>query len=217
MRSSPDITPTVRSGTGASSSTYGNGGGVLPLPLLTVVTPCSRPENLPALEASLTPGAAWFDIAWMVLSDHGQYPESVAGHAQRNRALDRIMDGWVYFLDDDNLMHPALFERLYRRITRIPSWYLRGYGSVGETGRARGYIFSQELGAGQRVAAPENVTVNRIDTAQFLLWRGLIGDLRFAEDRYEADGIFIETLYSQSPQSFEFIEEPLCYYNRLSS
>ena len=192
--------------------------------MFNIVTPCCRPQNLPAIEASIRrQGVPLSDITWWIcydknpltgivkVSDHdglkvyeGNYTSktSVAGHGQRNACLDNMldMDSWFYSVDDDNIM---------------PDNFLR---EVANTSNTDAVIVDQinKEGVYRLYASPERMTVCNIDTAQFIVKRGLIGDLRFIASDYCADGLFIEALYKASPEKFTFINKPLCYYNYLA-
>mmetsp|Transcript_9104 Transcript_9104/g.17048 ORF Transcript_9104/g.17048 Transcript_9104/m.17048 type:complete len:148 (+) Transcript_9104:350-793(+) len=85
-------------------------------------------------------------------------PGSVAGKAQVNRALDEIFDGYVYVLDDDNQLHPSILTLELNR-------------------RSDGYVFQQELPRGG--VRPICLETSKIDQAQFLLHRCIIGDIRY--------------------------------------
>jgi predicted O-methyltransferase YrrM len=180
---------------------------------LTIITPCSRPENLPAMRTSIEPGRALFEIDWIIVFDGGRIdvegartfsvidPESKAGYAQRNYGIEKVIDGWVYFLDDDNIIHPDFFANLSRAIGLYP--------------RARGAIVTQDLGLGVRNAAPNRVNIGEIDLAQYVLRRDLIGSLRFRMNDYSADGAMIMGLFWGQPHEFIIDRQPLSYYNRL--
>ena len=169
--------------------------------ILNVITACSRPENLPLLEESLGPGKILFELHWLVIHDTGQI-ESRVGNAQKNEALGTIDAGWVYFLDDDNLMHPRFFPAIDQAIHDAPGW--------------RGFIFSQDCELFIRRASPETVRVDHIDIAQFVLQRDLIGERRFALPAYNSDGMLIEAIYGEHPGEIAFIDQVLCFYNRLT-
>ena len=95
------------------------------------------PHNLFLLFQSIIKGtSSTDDIFWFIIYDGGKIvaddyfdfttleipnhlkiiidifedPHSVAGNGQRNCAIMKITDGWVYFLDDDNLLHPEMFS-----------------------------------------------------------------------------------------------------------
>ena len=137
-------------------------------------------------------------------SDHGDY-----GHNFINITLDQIPNGWVYILDDDNILHKDLLPTIS--------------GLIDENPEKRGFIFNQKVDAKDftsidvREAKPENVKVGGIDMAQFFLRRDLIGFSRLKLDDYKADGHFIEDLYQFNQDDFLFIDKILCYYNYLQS
>lgn len=180
---------------------------------LSIITPCSRPQNLAALRESIEPGKTFFDIDWIVVFDglpqpvegarvYGvSDPESLAGHAQRNYALDKVGEGWVYFLDDDNLMHPDFWRNVARDIEAYP--------------HARGILITQDLGIGVRNAVPARVNIGEIDLAQYVLRRDLIGSWRFNIHNYSADGQLVMGLFWGQPNEFIVDRQPLAYYNRL--
>jgi hypothetical protein len=187
---------------------------------LYVVTPCARPQNLPRIAESIraadkAPAVAlhWlvvlddrFDIPAVVLAD----PEvvicrgatGVAGHAGRNDALQRIESGWIVFVDDDNLLHPALPRLLAETLAARPD--------------ARFIVFDQDLGDGIRKAGRENVRVGAIDSAQFAFDRSFAGEERFDVYAYSADGIFASRLFANAPERFAFVNETAAFYNALN-
>ena len=183
---------------------------------LTIITPCSRPDNLPYARASIEAGWPWFDIDWRVVFDTSTCTPvfvdgaiiaglSVAGsrfgNAQRNYALDRTDGGWVYFLDDDNLMHPGFFAKLHEVIKNNPD--------------LQAFAFAQDLGVAARKVAPEFMHMGMIDMGQVCIQRDLIGDIRFQLHPYEADGYFIEDVYRAKPGAWGFVNEVVTFYNGL--
>jgi hypothetical protein len=97
---------------------------------INIVTPCSRPENLEVIHASIK--STLHDVNWLwlvcfdgsVVKDHTPKEmertkffrvtneKSKSGNAQRNYCLELINSGWVYFLDDDTVMHGGLREAI---------------------------------------------------------------------------------------------------------
>ena len=57
--------------------------------------------------------------------------------------------------------------------------------------------------------------VDRIDLAQFVLRRDLIGSWRFNLPAYNSGSCFIQGGYQEHAGDFAFIDQVLCYYNRL--
>ena len=198
---------------------------------LNIITRCTRPNQLLKVKDSIFK-TIHFDIKWWVVFDtrvikdidadflsdlqllggealyfkgeNGDY-----GHTLLSKTIDRIKDGFVYFLDDDNIVHENFYDKIYKSIKENPE--------------KKGFIFSQKVGGKDwtgldiREANPENTRVQHIDMAQFLLSRDLIGDTRFIPGDYKADGYFIEKIYNENKNDFFFIEEPLCYYNWLKT
>ena len=191
---------------------------------LHVITRCTRIENLDLVKLSLPESVQWHIIidTRIVSSIETSYLEKFndnylyfwrsflgdMGHQLLNRVIDKIpQEDWIYILDDDNEMHPELFSEINMSLEKNPE--------------KEGFIFSQNIngkdftGLKVREALPENVKVQRIDMAQFLLKRSLIGKNRFAPGTYVADGIFIEELFQKNPEKFLFVDKILCNYNSL--
>lgn len=190
--------------------------------MITIITPCSRPENLEKLHDSIVHSQVvpnkW---KWIVVKDEDKpnlltyffsehipilnnyVPGGVAGKKQINWALDKMkeygLNTWVYFLDDDNLMHPEFDRVITQAMCDFPD--------------ALAFTFSQELPDGS-VRLGNDISVCHIDQAQFIVHTDLIGDLRY-EQKYEADGIFIETLYKAHQDKFVVLPNVISYYNKL--
>lgn len=187
--------------------------------ILHIVTPVSRPDNLPRLYRSIRLGFRHTLPAWWVIFDPqvpspplptdwrhigfwgvGPGHRGAVGYPQRNWALDQIGSGWVYFLDDDNLIHPNLEKAWSEALLACP-------------GRAW-YIFRQVRADGSLYLAPHcPPRVGAIDVGQVLIRREALGTWRFEEHRYDADGRLLE--------AFAAIIPPVCwdaaatYYNAL--
>ena len=158
--------------------------------MYNIVTACSRPENLNKIKQSLEPFTD--KITWYIVYDstkreveipekHQMFVDAIAemsyfdwikqlsveggvtGSAQRNSALDIITDGYVYFLDDDNLLHQNLIPTI-ESMVELKADNL-------------GYVFSQQLENSVRKIRWESIKQTHIDTAQFMLHRTLIGGL----------------------------------------
>jgi len=209
---------------------------------LIVITPCSRLQNLALVCDSLR-----FDyiLKWIVVHDTTrafvrpaiellsnpkivQISQSggISGNPQRNRALDEISHSFVepgtfvYFLDDDNVIHPQLWNILdHAQPGRIYSFdALSGEGMVPEEEFLK---FWRQIpctcpSTDQTVRLRgSSLTINSIDTAQVLIDFDLIGNIRWQVDRYDADGVFIEEVQRNHPYKHQYISEVACYYNFL--
>jgi len=192
--------------------------------MIKIITPCSRENNLILLFNSINFSCDWYivfdkthdeaisiidrdefsflDKPWI----HVKYTKGgVSGNKQRNLALEEISNGWLYFLDDDNLVHPDFFKVADEIISNNNKLKCIFFSQVkNEKGEIRG-------------VEPNHVRVNFIDQAQFLIERSLIGELRY-EQKYEADGIFIQNIFrNNDPGLFCFHNNPVVtYYNRLN-
>ena len=194
---------------------------------LNIITPLSRPNNLEAMYESMR--NPFCQITWWIMVDPiirgyiippgersnkvnnvevnviWQKKIALAGHAHRNKALELITDPeeWVMSLDDDNIIHPDFFTWMQDHEGELPGYSGVLWDQVNKDGTAR--LF----------ASPWDVRVNCVDTAQFMFRRGIVEDLRFKEDAYAADGIFIEELYKRHSDKFKIAPKALCYYNYL--
>ena len=127
------------------------------------------------------------------------------GLSQLNNLIHSL-EGWIYHLDDDNILHPEFYTELSK--------------VVAENSKTKGIIFSQKIshrdftGLRTREAKPENVKVRHIDLAQWLIHSDLHKDYSYGSG-YTADGEFIEKIYNANVKSFVIHNKILCYYNHL--
>lgn len=183
---------------------------------LTIITPCTRPGNLTRIKESIP---FEYVAEWIIVYDesivknphlfqddrikeYGCQGHSIAGNIQRNYALDRIGDTYVYFLDDDTIMHPDMGVFL----ETIESNHI--------------YTFDQQRNANEfpftETLKGDSIEMFRIDTAMFLIDSALIQDIRWMVDEYTADAIFITECYSNHPASWMYVDRTLSYYNYLT-
>lgn len=202
----------------------------MPNPLLHIITPLNRPNNLFDVAVSIAESGLTqhFALTWWVMlngppvrAGHGMgmagadvrmvsSPASgldaegkpAFGHAQRAHALDLIEgDGWVWVLDDDNLVHPLFASRLAELIAADPS--------------AGAFVFGQLRADGRTLTPhPLNLSPGYVDTAQYVIRRDVIGEERIRPVHAD-DGAFVGRVYAAHPEVFRFIPEILCYWNHL--
>lgn len=195
---------------------------------INVVTRCSRFDLVPRVRASVVPPPG-LPVTWWVLVDVRDRPEVPAhvldlarepwvelrffssrpgdmGHSFLNVAYG-WMRGWVYNLDDDNLLHDRFYPAMRSEL-------------AGMSGGA--LVFDQYVGwrdfSGLEVrrAAPGDVRVGGIDFGQAVLHTDLIEGVELVPDYYCADGQFLSDLYRKAPWDFRFLNEVLCHYNALA-
>ena len=183
---------------------------------ITLVTPCSRPENLPKVAASIdfTKVQTWFIVhdarpgrggTSARVFDPRDFPcvvelwcdaPGVVGHPARNLVLDRVREGLVYFLDDDTVVHPRF-------------WALADTLEPGKI-----YSFDMEYSDGH-VRGGDTPLVGHIDTAQVVFDASLVDSLRFCADVYHADGLFFQDLIGSRREAWQYVPGVYAYYNKL--
>jgi predicted O-methyltransferase YrrM len=210
----------IRAGKNSQEICHPDGWGIgvieaAPAHELTILTPCSRPENLSTLLPGVAECQSTFNLRWIIVHDRPREPEempgwveqhtieaadSVAGKAQLNFAVGLIQSGWVWVLDDDNLVHPNFAVSLRDMLLAHPE--------------AKAFVFPQQQREGTRFAAPQLMRECAVDQAQFVIRRDFIGAARYPL-RYTGDGGFVAQLYAREPGAFRFGAVPAVYYNAL--
>lgn len=182
-----------------------------------VVTPCSRPQNLIAIAKSISGPFHWvvaYDssveqpflkvdgFGGLEQEHHKTNIHGTSGNGQRNIALEIVMSkaedqDFLYFLDDDNIMHPGLLKVLEQ----------------GRNGHNADMIaFPQLNPSGQiRLMPPIEPKVGNIDTAMMILRIGHVRNLRWHPNEYCADGIYAEEAFKGATKYIT--NTPACYYN----
>lgn len=180
---------------------------------LTIITPSCRPENLLEIKTSIN-----FNYVneWIIVYDGSKIlsnpnlfenqennkikeyvyeDEGISGNPQRNYALNKIADEntLLYFLDDDNIIHP----NIYRLLNVIDNNKI--------------YTFNQY----NRIKG-NNINVNYIDTAMFIIPYNLCKNKRWIIDKYQADGYYIKECYDENINKHVYVDNDLCYYNNLN-
>ena len=182
---------------------------------ITIITPCSRIHNLPMLYESIK-----FDKIhkWIIVYDTtvNSYCHSfihseqiievdcksslngVVGNTQRNYALSLVEDdNYIYFLDDDNIIHPNFWE------------------IVEELETDTIYTFNQYRDKHEHILLGNRIEMNYIDTAMYIIHKNMIGDIKWQEDLYQADGKFISDVYLTGRYKHKYFQKYYCYYNYL--
>jgi predicted O-methyltransferase YrrM len=174
---------------------------------ITIITPSYRLDNLSTIKNSIN-----FDYVdqWIIVYDGSKImdnprlfshdkikeyihtSEGISGNPQRNFALDKITntDTFIYYVDDDNIIHPNLYRLLNIIDKNI-------------------YTFNSNKHKGN------NVSVYNIDTAMCILYYNLCSDIRWRLDKYEADGIYISESYEKNKDKHIYVDNVLSYYNKI--
>ena len=179
---------------------------------LTIITPSYRVDNLLEIKKSIN--FEYID-EWIIVYDGNKVTdnpkifenqennkikeyvykdEGISGNPQRNYALLKITnpDTLIYYLDDDNILHPNIYNLL----------------KIIDNNKM--YTFNQH----NRIKG-NNITVGNIDTAMFIIPYKLCINYNWIPHIYEADGYYITQCYKNNKNIHIFVDNVLCYYNKL--
>lgn len=182
--------------------------------MVSIITACSRPQNLKKIYDSIKFGQVgkWYiiydtskcrkyedkftgDIHADKILELSCDKEGFAGHPQINYALDKINDGFVYIMDDDNIFHPTFWKLL----KDLDPEYI--------------YTWDQDRIQESRILKGGEIKEEKIDTSQFIVPRNLIGSVKWAEQRSAGDFRFISQIYKKHETKFKYIPKIACYHN----
>lgn len=193
--------------------------------VLTIITPCCRQANLPFIYQSIKLDLIdkWYIVYDTSNNRHYQkiYNDpkiieiecddiGVVGHPQRNFGMNLVKEGFIYFLDDDNIIHPDFWEVVGELDTNYFYTWDQLRNKQGDD--SDWALFSNEKG---RVLKGNVLKVQKIDTAQFIVPKHMVEYLRWKVNDYRADGYFIENVDILNPGSHKYIPKVLCFYNYL--
>lgn len=142
---------------------------------------------------------------------YSEISNAFVGHAHRNYFIDKIYPGfgiskndYAYFLDDDTILHSEFLENV------LP---------VLENENPEIVVFGQNNkdNSIRLLPSKNNIKVCHIDMGQYIFKiNSLPSHIRFKEDDYCADGIFIEELYKHhGPEKTIVINKQISFYNYL--
>jgi hypothetical protein len=125
-------------------------------------------------------------------------PWSWCGNSQRDYALDKIESGWIYFLDDDNIMHQGFWD-MFSSVS-LPYFYTFNMQCV----------HSDEI-----QLHGDKIAIMFIDTAMFLVHKDHIKNTKWssAGDQRLGDFLFIRTILETNPNLHQYINVKACYHN----
>ena len=182
---------------------------------LTLITPSYRVNNLLEIKKSIN-----FEYIeeWIIVYDGSKIIDNphlfenqennkikeyvykcenggISGNPQRNYALSKITNpqALMYYLDDDNIIHPNLYKLL--NIVNNNKIY-----TFNQCNRLKG----------------NNINVCHIDTAMVIIPYNLCKNVRWILKEYSADGLYIKECYDENKNKHIYIDNDLCYYNKIS-
>ena len=119
--------------------------------------------------------------------------DTISGNNYRNIGVSKVTGDWIYFLDDDNILHPN-FNDLLEFMDKD-----------------KDVIFFSQILANQQIRLmPITIDVGGVDTAMFIVKKSVMGNHKWQEDAYTADGILAKEL---SEYNCQYIYTPYCFYN----
>ena len=150
-----------------------------------IITRVTRLENLSTIFKTIF-NTSKFNVTWYISFDTNivkeintdilnmvQIPNCILkfieckngdyGYEMINIILDEIKQGFIYILDDDNILHEDFYDDIYKAILDNPD--------------KKGFVFNQKVDGKDftkldiRIASPENMKVQKIDIAQYVLKR----------------------------------------------
>jgi len=181
--------------------------------MLSIITACSRPQNLKQIYESIDFSLVYkwyivYDTSRGRIYDEQKFlkendkiieincnKEGYAGHPQINMALDRIKEGFVYVMDDDNIFHKKFW---FLFPTLDPEFV---------------YTWDQDRIQEGRILKGGQIEETKIDTSQFIVPRNLIGSIRWVVHKDAGDFRFISQIYKKHEEKFKYIPEVACYHN----
>lgn len=196
--------------------------------LLNIVTAVSRPHNVKLIADNIRKVISKCEVRWYLIFDSlkvNEYipeacyyydfiPGDISGAPQKNKALDLINSGWVYFLDDDNLMHEEYESCFLEKIKIKRNVYKNGRR---QQRQVQGVVFNQLLADGSLRQGVDQKNGFSVDCAQFTLDREIIGNERFKLDFYASDGALFKAIYDKHKEKIIFADEALTYYNAIKT
>jgi len=175
--------------------------------MLHIVTPCSRPENLETIAQSIPANYNWV----IVHENYITLPErdntfllkcdrtGPWGHAARNFFLNNFNindEDWIYFLDDDNIIHPN-FENVAQQLL-MSDYSIIHWG---------------QLHKNNEIRLIPDIGIDKIDTACYMVRWQYNKLTRYNDEKYNADGLYAIDCSQNGPVLT--LNDYLCYYNYL--
>lgn len=179
---------------------------------LNIITPCSRPQNLPLIFESINIPLS--NYRWIVVFDFEYIPYnklfkntefycykdygSRYGNSQRNYGLSLINHGHVYFNDDDTVIHPLLWNN----IKELDNYDFISFDQYHKN-------FSLRLRG-------NHISLGYIDSHNFICSYDLCKNFKWDNKQYGADGIFASQCFKQCDKNkCIYMNKCLSIYNYL--
>ena len=203
---------------------------------ISVITRCTRLENLLEVGESVKVGFDLLDVDWHVIFDTSvlrDIPTTLIDslkskanaklhfirgkegdllYPQSMQVIRGIKEGWIIYIDDDNIQHENYYPLMLEAI-EDKRWVDNETDKKIIIGK-QFVNFKDFTGLEYRDAAPEHTRYQHIDLAQITWHWTVFKDYKFIGD-YAADGKLIEIIHKDHPEWFMFLDDVTCYYNYL--
>ncbi len=188
---------------------------------LSIITPCSRPYNLPAIYASILEMNS-DDIEWLIIYDNIDIDDRILMYEknvkirlfkserqegdnyasrQRNIGIENAIGDYLYFLDDDNLAHRYLYSKM--------NIYGNGDNII---------LFNQFTIKWERKLKSfdiRNFKITQLDTAQFLVTRKYKSRWRNDKQLIEEYDYICDLINEVGYDKFVYVDRLYSYRNYL--
>jgi len=194
---------------------------------LFIITPCSRVQNLKTVYQSIN---FKNDVEWVIVYDSKKKikrfnndkikefsfydKKSRHGNSQRNFAIKylnkiKIKNFFVYFLDDDNILHKD-FQSYIQKL-KLNKMY-----TFDQDKMCKAYIDGEFKFV--KTFKGDKPYPGKIDTAQFLSDFNLIKNMKFRtlSKGDDCDGRYINKCITNNIKKYHYISKILCHYNYLN-
>lgn len=129
-------------------------------------------------------------------------------YPQCSKIISKLKGGWVYFVDDDNVVYEGFYKYALEQIKKNDSKKI--------------HVVSQNV-AGKdftrldyRLAVPDAIRIGGIDLAQYIVNIDVYNKHGYTfKPDYCADGILISEVYKENSDWFTFTPKELSHYNYL--
>lgn len=197
---------------------------------INIITRCTRTSNLLTIKEGVLNTPKGVTVNWHIVFDTGALKDidaevlsnltdtnNVKLHFVKGQSggllypevsdiIRTIKSGWIYLLDDDNILHEDFYKTIKASIKNLPVALVHIVSQLVD-----GKDFT---GLEVRVASRENTAFQKIDIAQMVINRSIFDTHSFSAN-YAADGFFIEEVLKTHGDSFVWIDKVLSYYNYL--
>lgn len=197
---------------------------------INIITRCTRTSNLLTIKEGVLNAPKGVTVNWHIVFDTGALKDIDAEvlskltdtsnvklhfvkgqrggllYPEVSNIIRTIKSGWIYLLDDDNIIHEDFYKTIKASIKNLPVALVH---IVSQLVAGRDFT-GQEI----RVASRENTAFQKIDIAQMVINRSIFDTHSFSAN-YAADGFFIEEVLKTHGDSFVWIDKVLCHYNYL--